>query len=543
MENLIAKPSDPPQPAGLALQQKAAAAVPSILLVAGLVVRLAPAYSNFLNADEVLHYLLAGETSLAGTYRATLTTAHPPLFILLLHCWRVMGSSEVFLRLPWIVCSLAFCWVAFLWVRLVAGETAARTALLLLVLAPGLVSLSSEVRQYGLLWIFCGCSLYFLETAIVRNSSWRMLFSSLTLCLALLTHYSAFLFALALGLYALVRFFSAKTAGRIVLTWAAGQVAALGVVVFLLRSHVLLLVRNGLAQGIANGYVRRSIFHRGEDHLLSFIARANLRLFHFFFSHGTVGPLALLLFIVGIALLLRDRTQGQASRLPSSRQLAFLLALPFLINCAAAVAGIYPYGGTRHDSYLAIFAMTGIAVALNRWKTPRAWVKAAVILAVLGVCYLFPNPLGERFHAGGQNRKWMAQATAALRKIPPGSTILTDDQGGMLLSYYFCHQRVVQVYEPFQPFAEAPCGANRVISIDPRVWVFEAETLPDSLRTVQKMFGLHPDERVWFFRAGWVIDSEPALRAKLSEFGCPIPQTFGQDILLCPITIERVRSH
>ena len=530
------------RPAGAATAEESRAhpthVVPALLLFAGLLARLVPACWTFLNADEVLHYLLAGEPSLAATYRATLTTAHPPLFLVLLHYWRVLGSSEFFLRLPSLVSSLGFCWVAFAWVRQVTGEATAHIALLLLLLSPGLISLSSEVRQYAVLWLFCACSLYFLEIAVSRNSGWRMLLSSLMLCLALLTHYSAFLFAFTLGIYGLVRLVTAKTPKATALTWAAGQIGALGIGVFLLRSHLRLLVRNGLAQDIANGYVRKSVFHPGEDHLLTFIPRANLRLFHFFFSHGLVGTVGLVLFIVGIVVLTRDKTPALASGLPSRRQLAFLLALPFIVTCAAAVAGIYPYGGTRHDSYLAIFAMTGIAVALNRWKISPAWIRPATIIAMLAVCNLSPNPLGERFHRGGQNRKWIVQATAALSRIPSGSIILTDDQGGMLLSYYLCPYPVAQVYEPFQPFAEAPCGSNRVISIDPRIWVFQAETLPGSLRTVQETFSLPQDARVWFFRAGWVIGSEPALRAKLGDYGCPTPQTFGRDILLCPITLE-----
>ena len=57
-------------------------AVPYLLLGLGFLVRFVRAGSWFLNADEALHYLLSSQPTLALAYRASLTTAHPPLLIL-----------------------------------------------------------------------------------------------------------------------------------------------------------------------------------------------------------------------------------------------------------------------------------------------------------------------------------------------------------------------------------------------------------------------------------------------------------------------------
>src|SRR6185503_15296277 len=48
---------------------------------------------------------------------------------------------------------------------------------------------------------------------------------------------------------------------------------------------------------------------------------------------------------------------------PRSR--AVLLSLPFALALAAARAGFYPYGGTRHDIILALFAIPGIAIGVD----------------------------------------------------------------------------------------------------------------------------------------------------------------------------------
>src|SRR5438270_12949419 len=95
------------------------------LIATGFVLRLRLAWMTFLNPDEALHYFLAHQPSLKLAYEASLTTAHPPLMILFLHYWSFLVSSEVFLRLPFVIAGLFFCWVMFLWLGKVAGKNAA----------------------------------------------------------------------------------------------------------------------------------------------------------------------------------------------------------------------------------------------------------------------------------------------------------------------------------------------------------------------------------------------------------------------------------
>src|SRR5262249_8121579 len=141
--------------------------------------------------------------------------------------------------------------------------------------------------------------------------------------------------------------------------------------------------RVGMVQHVAESYLRGSIFQRGQENAFSFLLRSNIRVFHFLFSQGAVGVLGLALFLVGIFLLLRDGSPGGPR--PSSRQLGILFLAPFVVNCAAALLGAYPYGGSRHNSYLAIFAMPAIAVAIVRWTPARAWFKPAAIALALAM--------------------------------------------------------------------------------------------------------------------------------------------------------------
>ena len=504
--------------------------LPLSLLALGLVARLAWAYSVFLNPDEALHYLLSVQPSLALTYQETLLTAHPPLLIVLLHYWSLLGTSEFVLRLPSVLAGTAFCWIMFLWLERVTDHATALIGLSLLLFSPALIYLSAEIRQYSLLLFFMACSLYFLDRAIGERSSRMLLLSALALYLALLSHYSALIFALTIGIYALVRFRSSRTQARLIGVWGVTQLGALGLVAFLLKSHVLKMRARGVSQALADTYLRGAVFHAGQDRVLPFIVKANVRVFHYMFSQGAVGVLGLLVYIAGIGFLLADKGPAQDSGHPSLRQLGLLLVLPLAINCGVALAGLYPLGGTRHNSFLAGFAMSGVAVALSRWKTPRRWQKTVAITIILAICNFSVTPAGAYMRPQNQRRTFMQQAMGYLsRSVPKDSLILTDGEGSLLLSYYFCHRLISS--------EESRCGGDRIIVLDPRQWLLRAQTFPSQLQSAQKRYGLPPGAKPWLFQAGFLVDREPELRTEFAHHGCTSPRSFGQNIFLCHLTL------
>ena len=199
-----------------------------VALVLGFGLRLWAAWGVFLNPDEALHFFIANQSSWALAYQASLTMAHPPLLILLLYAWRNIGTSELMLRLPAILAGTAFCWIFFKWLNRLFGKSVALTGLIFVSLLPPLVLLSAEVRQYEFLLLFIISAAYFLERALVENSAGFMLLSSAFTCLSMLSHYSSFLYAAALGVYSLWRIVSRKPAARVVMAWIGGQTLAVG---------------------------------------------------------------------------------------------------------------------------------------------------------------------------------------------------------------------------------------------------------------------------------------------------------------------------
>ncbi len=67
-------------------------------------------------------------------------------------------------------------------------------------------------------------------------------------------------------------------------------------------------------------------------------------MFRFTFGQTAVGQIAAILFIIGVALLMR---RGSSSNSRPPRLIAVLLLIPFVLNWLAVIAGLYPYGRTR----------------------------------------------------------------------------------------------------------------------------------------------------------------------------------------------------
>jgi 4-amino-4-deoxy-L-arabinose transferase-like glycosyltransferase len=509
---------------------------PVLVLIGGLVVRLAQARSYFLNPDEALHYLLACFNSFALTYQATLTTAHPPLLIVLLHYWRGLGQSELMLRLPSLLAGTASCWLTYLWVKRVADRSTAFLGLILLAFSPALIELSAEIRQYALLMGFLAACLYCSERAVQERSLWFMGLFSASLYGALLSHYSSLLFAFAMGVYMLVRLHPWRERKALVAAWAGGQVLAIALVAYFLVTHVSHLRQIGMNQVIADTWLRKSVFHHGENSLLLFPASQTVRVFTYLFSHGLLGTLALLAFFAGMIRLLRQETSPQ--KRPSARELALLIALPFAVNCAVAIAELYPYGGTRHNAYLAPFALTGTAIGLARWRPRQRWRRTLVVILCLAICNLFPAP-PPLIRARNHKRALMNEAVVSLRQsAPPGSILFADYQSGLLLGYYACGQGVVQVFFPLEELAQARCGPYTVITAERQRWEFRAGEFADQLASAVQEYRIAPGTSVWLFEAGWRTDSVAAVTLELSRLGCAQPRHFGDNILVCRVTIE-----
>jgi hypothetical protein len=307
---------------------------------------------------------------------------------------------------------------------------------------------------------------------------------------------------------------------------------ALAICVFLFESQIAPLRHSGAPSEIAGTWLRSSIFQLGHDHIFTFIASKTIRLFRYFFSHGTIGVLGLLLFVYGVWVLWR--------RGGSNRARAFLLILPFLITLATSVAGIYPYGGTRHDVLLVIFAIAGIAIGLDGLNLGALRIQghaAKCVLLALGllICNLVPSPTGPTMRPRNQNRRLMSDAIRFLRFQTSDQALLTDYQSGLVLSFYLCDRQTALPFgENSDRLLRWQCGERAVLT---SLRSQQGLNPPDLLPAIEQSWNALPQEQsLWLFQTGWIEDQKREWSTALQNAGCADALNFGSNIRLCNIS-------
>ena len=507
------------------------------LVTAGFLVRIYAASGTFLNSDEALHFSAANHVSWWETYRASLSLFHPPLLIFILHLWRALGTSELMLRLPSILAGMAFCWFGFRWLAIVFETDVAWTGFVLFLFLPSSIELSTEVRQYALLLAFLAASGYLFERALLTASASRMLASGLALSLAIASHFSAFLFAAALGVYAIWRLVVQRPAIKLILAWEAGQILALGLSYFFYVTQISQLGRYyssaALSQGwLANAYLSRSYFVPGRVNPISFALGRTIGVFQYTFRQRAIGDLAFIFFVAGLVLVFR---RSPASPLLSRRQLGFLLLAPFLLNCAAAFARLYPYGGTRHCAFLVPFAVAGTSVALVQLVRGRLALALAVALLVALVANLFTAKQFPYVAAENERKDQMRAAIDFIRhQVPPEEPLFADAQTSLMLGHYLCDQRPLVIDRSLPGYISYECGGHRVIASVTR-YIFTARSFYDQWQDMTSQYHLNRGRTVWVAQMGW--DTHVAFElANFPQFELK-PHWFGTEIQLFDLKV------
>ena len=505
-----------------------------LVLTAALLIRLRTAWSTFLNPDEALHYLIAKQSTWQLAYKASLTNAHPPLLTSVLYFWRLLGTSELMLRLPSVIAGTGFCWIFFKWLSRIFGRVTGFIGLILVSFLPPLIALSAEVRQYALLLFFLAAAAYLLERALAENSSGMMLLSTIFLYLALLTHYSAILFAAAMGVYSLLRVI-ARPSDKVTTAWIMGQAGAVGLVAALYVSHISKL--NGdYAAGTIQGWLANSFFRPGHDNPFLFAIARTGGVFQYVFGQLAVGDIACLAFIAGVVLLGRGKHPVRQVG-PTSHQLAILLILPFVVGAAAAIARIYPYGGTRHSAFLIMFAVAGVSLAIARAVKENIRRGIALAILVVAVCNALGKPHRPYILREDQSRIQMTRAIEFIRsQIPPSELIFVDYQTRLLLGYYVCPEQPVPFAAAAGSLEQVQCGNHRVAAAGPDVYIFTVENFLPRWNELMRALSLKPGENVWVIQAGWEVNLSNDLLCKLPQFQSVNSHWYGKNIAIFPLT-------
>jgi hypothetical protein len=512
----------------------------ALVIFFGFLARLWGAHGTFLNPDEALHFRLANQLSLAQAYKASLTASHPPLLTVILYFWRAMGTSELWLRLPSVLAGAVFCWLFYKWLVNAAGALAGFIGLLLVAFLPPVVMLAAEIRQYSLLLAFLAGALFFLDEALAKFSAGRICVFSLCLYFAMLSHYSAFLFAAALGLYALIAIVLERPTARLTTIWAAGELGGLTLAIVLYETHISKLgvgeSRTALEGWMSEFFLRRSYYDPAHDHWITFLLGHSFGVFQYFFGQLAVGDVMGIFFLIAIVLLLAN-TGGSDTRNTSPR-LGLLLLLPFAVACAASIAHVYPYGGTRHVAFLVIPGVAGVSVATARLASGKWSRGIGIAVAVLLACIAFGKPRRPYMDRADQNRDHMTAAmTFGQQTAAPAELIFTDYQTDLILGYYLCQQQPIS-FEPAPPtFEQFSCAGHRIVSRDYRGWMFLGNNFPQQWQRFVEAYRLTPGDTVWIVQAGWDVELPEELREQYLQFRDLKFETFGKNIKIFKMTV------
>ncbi len=517
---------------------------PIAVAVLGFLARLWAASGTFLNPDEALHFRLANQLSLALAYKESLTASHPPLLTFLLYFWRALGTSELWLRLPSVLAGAAFCWVFYKWLTNAAGTLAGFIGLLFVAFLPPIVLLSAEIRQYALVLAFLAGALYFLDEAFAKDSTGSMAAFSVCLCMAMLSHYSAFLFAAVLGTYAISRIFTKPPPARITLAWATGQLGAFALAVFLYKTHLSKLgageSRMVLQGWMSEFYLYRSYFDAGRDNPLLFVIGHSFGVFQFVFGQLAVGDVAGVLFLVALVLLLRGAGLRATNSFTRSRLLGLFLILSFAFVCGASLVNFYPYGGTRHSAILVIPALTGVSIAIACLAGAH-WARALALASLVVVlCVIFGKQHQPYMKRGEQSRARMTDAINFVRQNAAApDLVFTDYESELILGHYLCQQRPIAFEVSAPDFEVFSCQGVRVVSASYKTAaLFDANKFFNSWNRLVETYRLKPGDAVWIFQAGWKADLSEDLQHRFAEFHDLHSKSFGRNIKIFKLTVS-----
>lgn len=323
----------------------------SVVAVA-LVLRLPWPSAWWLNPDEGIYYAAVTRSRFADFWADATTTAHPPLYFLLLRAAAVLSTDFGWLRAPAWLSGIAAVYVFTRLGREIGGDGSrgiltGLVAGLLLAVSPRAISLSGVIRPYMLLLLLLSGALLALLRYLRRPSAPLLAAYAALSSLALTLHYSA---ALTLGVFALVVVTDGVRRGLSRPSWlrlAGVQLAPALTLAALYQWHLRALMSSTMADQALQGWLSSYMIRSPADLWLGLVG------FHSSLVGDTLAVSGTLLTLVALGVAAWAR-----------RWTLFLLgAGGIALAYVGATAHVYPLGATRHTAWLMVFIVPVLAWA------------------------------------------------------------------------------------------------------------------------------------------------------------------------------------
>jgi hypothetical protein len=430
---------------------------------AGVILRIDRGASGYLNGDETQIMYPPLQRTWGEVYRGGLIFPYGPLVNFLLHFMSFFGRSELYFRFPSIIAGALLPLVVYKWVSETFNKVAGVAAACLLAFAPPMVILSAQIRHYMIHMLFMACSIYCLERAIREQSvRWMRLFGAAGV-LAILTMYMSVWYLAGIGVYVVVRIFRKELSRRLIAEWAGCQTVFAVILLIAYETHLYLLRGSESERFARDNWLRPSYFHSASQTLAAYLRQSGAYLFTYLFAKGGLALPMIAVFVASLIILAWPRS-GATPR-PIT---ALSILLPVLATLAAGVLAIYPFGGSRHDAFLEVFVMAGVAAAAS------FAVKGKALVMVTAFACLVPVWLAAQEHhafdpePAVSKLSQMQSALNFLSSHATGQIVVVDAQGAAMVNYYLCHGTVEQWQAIAHHLSTYTCGDYRILAID--VW-------------------------------------------------------------------------
>jgi len=321
------------------------------------------------------------------------------------------------------------------------------------------------------------------------------------------------------------------TSVRTLFAWILGQVVAIALAVFLYLTHISKIKGTTMAEQAFDGWLRKSYFHPGDNPLTFFVTRS-FSFFQYIFGQLVIGDVVALLFVAGLIVLRKVPARQQRY------EIAALLFFPFLLNYAAALFDLYPYGGTRHCIFLAMFAITGVSICVASLARQSITRGIAISLVIIATCWLFRTNHAPYIARADQSRAQMDRAVVFIKEqMPQSQAILADYESAMELGHYLCAQEQVSYDHAIPGFLGFHCAEHDVISTVPDVWAFTPPVFLQQWGNLVRSGYLKPGEEVWVVQAGWMVKLDEDLRKEFLQFRSLKTLAFGNNIRFFQLSV------
>jgi hypothetical protein len=435
----------------------------TIILLAGLAVRVLGFGEFYFSPDDMLHLYIASGRDLGEVMARSSGQVHPPLIFFLLHYMLLMSRNEIFLRCislaPYFGSIVA---IFFLGKRLGSFIFGLAMAYFLAFSNASIVQ-SQTIRPYSLLVLLVILSLLFIVSYFKTGDARHLKYFFGAIFLESMLHYSSVIANFSIGVVWFSRMMiefrgRSKTGGgeearRFLQTESKRMgaiylpiVATLG---FFYLFHLSNIIKTGLYDDLKQSYLSPFFFDNQEG------MWANIGNLFSFFSFYSYFHLVFALAVWGAIYL----------SIKGDRYILAISLVAISTNILLAFLKYYPFGGSRHSMVLLPFVAVLVGASFESMKSmlvagsrgiarkrsvaPAGLERLAWYLFLLGVglaamahvSYFSGTHKGLRFMNPGEfvtkKQAWNRIQNYLINNTTPKDIILTNWQSFVYLAYIF----------------------------------------------------------------------------------------------------------